>query len=132
MLSMRQKSVNVSRLQLIECLKTNLELHKEQYKEAVTTYHERLKIELKEAYDKVNCGIINEKELFSIQIYFNPPTSHEKDYKEILEMMEMSVDENINLDAESFRAFIKNEWPWTPALLASINDNKTYIYSKLV
>jgi len=28
-------------------------------------------------------------------------------------MMEMSVDENINLDSQSFKAFVKNEWAWS-------------------
>jgi hypothetical protein len=67
--------------------------------------------DLKTSVKKVNASEPAQLARFNIQVVF--PQNHEKDFLEVIEMLEMSVDENINLDAESFRAYIKNEWSWT-------------------
>lgn len=130
MLTLRNKTVNVPRSVLLDSIAANLEIHKAQFQEAVEVYQKRLQIELQEALDIVN-GQINFDTLSKVRVTFNPPQSHEGDYIEVLEMMEMSVDENINLDSESFRAYIKNEWSWSSGLLTSIELNKTYLAGKL-
>jgi len=131
MLTLRNKSVNVSRLALIGILKTNLELYREQYKEAITLYRDRLQYELEDALVIVKKSPLLVPELTKLSVKFNAPEDHENDYIEILEMMEMSVDENINLDSESFRAYIKNDWSWSASLLGAIAANKLYIAGKM-
>lgn len=130
MLTLRNKTVNVPRLVLLKSIADNLEVHKAQFQEAVEVYQLRLQIELQEALDIVNHDA-DFVTISKVKVIFNPPQSHESDYIEVLEMMEMSVDENINLDSESFRAYIKNEWSWSSGLLNSIELNKTYISGKL-
>jgi hypothetical protein len=130
MITLRNKSVNVPRDVLINYLRANLELHKAQFQEAVEVYQKRLQFELQEALDVV-AGQINFDALSKVRVSFNPPQSHESDYVEILEMMEMSVDDTINLDSESFRAYIKNEWSWSAGLTNLIEANKVYLSSKL-
>jgi predicted nuclease with TOPRIM domain len=110
MMNIRQRSVNVSRLQLLEKLKTNLEIHRREYKEAVSDFRTRLMTDLENAVQKV--GTMSIPELRKLRIDIQPPANHERDYTEVIEMLEMSVDDNINLDSDSFRAYIKNEWHW--------------------
>ncbi len=111
MITMHQRSVNVSRNTLLDKLRENLEAHKTEYAEAVADYQERLLGDLKLAAKKV-AKIKDVKDLQNFSFDLPYPQSHEREYTEIIEMLEMSVDENIQLDAQSFRAYIKNEWAW--------------------
>lgn len=111
MITMHQRSVNVARVTLLEKLRENLATHKAEYAEAVADYQERLLADLKLAVKKVG-KIKDVKDLENFSFSLPYPQSHERDYTEIIEMLEMSVDENIQLDAQSFRAYIKNEWHW--------------------
>ncbi len=111
MMNLRQRSVNVSRTELIAKLKDNLDIHRKEYQEALVEYHARLIEDLKLAQKKVSkVTKIEDLKNFRFNVAF--PQNHEKDYVEVIEMLEMSVDDTINLDAESFRAYIKNEWAW--------------------
>lgn len=131
MITMRQRSVNVSRIQLIEIIQKNYDDYCKQYREAIADYRVALRLKLIEALDTVSELKQSDYDVLSVKISFNPPVDHSKEYEEILEMLKMSVDDHINLDSESFRAYIKNEWNWTDSFLKSVNDTKQYIISKL-
>jgi hypothetical protein len=111
MMNIRQRSVNVNRLELLDKLRENLAIHRAEYLEALDEYQARLLADLKLAVEKVN-STQNPKDLqkFSFDIQF--PPNHEQDFLDVIEMLEMSVDSTINLDSESFKAYIKNEWNW--------------------
>jgi hypothetical protein len=111
MMNIRQRSVNVNRLELLAKLRENLEVHRAEYKEALAEFHVRLAEDLKLAAKKV-AKTENAADLknFSFSIQF--PPNHEQDFVDVIEMLEMSVDDTINLDSESFKAYIKNEWNW--------------------
>lgn len=117
-MNIRQRSVNVSRVELLEKLKQNLELHRAEYKEALAEFHTRLLEDLKLAQKKVS-KVENVEDLKNFHFRVSFPQNHEKDYIEVIEMLEMSVDEHINLDSESFRAYIKNEWQWQATFAAA-------------
>ena len=116
MLNMRSQSVNVNRSELISALKANLATHKEELECANRDYKVLVINELHSALDRAAHG-----DFSKVEVSIKKPQSHEKDFVEIIEMMEMSVDETINLDSEAFRAYFKNEWPWKQSfdLLAS-------------
>lgn len=111
MMNLRQRSVNVKRIELIEALKKNLEIHRKEYQEALIDFKTRLVEDLEAGAKHVAQANAEELAKFSVRINF--PQNHEKDFEEVIEMLEMSVDEHINLDSESFKAYIKNEWSWT-------------------
>lgn len=126
MMNIRQRSVNVSRLVLLEKLKANMALHKSEYSEALVECKVRLLADLKAATQKV-AEVKDPLQLrdFKFRFRFQFPVDYTQEYADVIEMLELSVDENINLDAESFKAYIKNEWSWskgfadTKALYAS-------------
>jgi transcription elongation GreA/GreB family factor len=111
MMNIRQRSVNVKRSELLTALRANLETHKEEYKQALIDFKLRLLEDLQAGVEKVNASEPKDLAKFNVQVMF--PQNHEKDFMEVIEMLDMSVDDNINLDAESFRAYFKNEWSWT-------------------
>jgi hypothetical protein len=111
MMNIRQRSVNVKRDELLKALRSNLIKHKEDYTQALIDFKLRLLEDLQAGVEKVTASEPKALAKFNVEVRF--PQNHEKDFLEVIEMLEMSVDENINLDAESFRAYFKNEWSWS-------------------
>lgn len=114
MISLHQRNVKVDRLDLLSKLRANLEVHRAEYNEALDEFYNRLLEDLKLATKKVkNVKSVQELKDFTFNVTF--PQNHEQDYLDVIEMLEMSVDTEIQLDAVSFKAFVKNEWPWQDA-----------------
>lgn len=111
MMTMHQRSVNVDRFELLVKLRENLEIHKKEYAEALVEYQTRLLEDLQLAVKKVKKteDVMDLKD-FKFKLSF--PEDHSQEYVDVIEMLEMSTDNNINLDAQSFKAYIKNEWHW--------------------
>lgn len=118
MMNLNQRSVNVSRTELLTKLRENLVIHEREYAEALVEFKTRLEADLKLALKKVSKEE-DPKKLLGFRFHLQAPQDHSNDYREVIEMLEMSVDENINLDSQSFRAYIKNEWHWRHAFLAT-------------
>lgn len=123
MMNLHQRSVNVNKQELLTKLRENLEIHKTEYKEALVDFKERLLSDLKKGVKLVDKTEAKDLEEFNIRISF--PRSHESDYEEVIEMLEMSTDETIELDSQSFKAYIKNEWQWSVQFAATSNMYKT-------
>lgn len=116
MMNLRQRTVNVNRLELLKALEENREKHRAEYKEALVEFHRRLLEDLEQAHRTVaETKNIEDLQKFRMSILF--PQNHEKDYDEVIDMLKWSADETINLDAESFKAYVKNEWSWTSSFL---------------
>lgn len=111
MMNIRQRSVNVDRIELLEKLHANLAAHRVEYQEALGEYQERLLADLKLAVKKVN-STQNPADLKNFSFNLQFPQNHEQEFVDVIEMLEMSVDPTINLDSESFKAYVKNEWQW--------------------
>ena len=106
--------VNVNRLELIEVLKKNLETHKKEYLEAVEEYWAKCETECK----KLLKGI-KSRTARNVTLMIQAPESHESSYVETIEMLEMSVDETIKMDAANFRRYVKDEWEWKARFLSA-------------
>lgn len=117
-MTMNQRSVHVNRQELLTKLRSNRELHRTEYIEALAEFHERLLSDLKLAVKKVN-STQNTVDLKNFSFHVQFPQNHEREYEDVIEMLEMSVDENIELDSQSFKAYIKNEWHWQGQMRAA-------------
>jgi hypothetical protein len=121
MMNMNGQTVNVKRVDLLTALKANLELHQREYEEAVIEYRQKLYKDLTKAAELVGLeGKLapSEYELKQIKVNFNFPPNYTQMYIEVIEMLEMSVDETINLDAQHFKMYIKNQWGWSAGFTA--------------
>jgi hypothetical protein len=106
---LHSQSVNVSRLQLLSALRSNLEKHKRDYAEAVVNYRIALQVDLTAALVQANDP---KSRLDKINVDFDHPKSYANQYQQVIDMLEYSVDETINLDSQAFRAYVKDEWSW--------------------
>ena len=100
-------SVTVPRLEVIEKLKANLTRHKADYIEAVDAYYEGVEKKLKAELKK-----FKNKPRESVRVSLSFPVTFADSYETAIEMLEMSVDENIVLNRDMFVKFIKDEWEW--------------------
>lgn len=119
-----QQSVNVKRSELLEVLKKNREQHKLDYKEAVEGYRGAKIKALEDALEKVKTEEKPEK--ISLNVSLNRPVNYINEYNQVIDMLEMSVDEFIKLDTDSFQAYIKDNWSWKRSFMSS---NATYMAS---
>ncbi len=106
---LHSQSVNVSREQLLAALRLNLTKHKSDYTQAVINYRLALQADLTQALVQANDP---KSRLDKIKVDFSHPQSYASQYQQVIDMLEYSVDETINLDSQAFRAYVKDEWSW--------------------
>lgn len=111
MITIRQKSINIDRAVLLDALRKNLAVHAAEYTEALTDYRTQIIRKLHDAFEQAK--LVGAADAARITVQFNPPQDHRTDYQDAIEMLEYSADDIINLDQESFKAYVKNEWSWT-------------------
>lgn len=120
MISLHDKKVNVNKIKLIEILKTNRDTHRKEYEEALANFKKAYLLELQEALKVVSAeGVVSDHFYFETK----PPISAIDSYDEIIEMLEMSVDENVSLDSASFQCYVKDQWGWKSIMSNSILSN---------
>lgn len=123
MINMHSRTVNVNRQELLQKLRENKAEHVKEFNEAMIAYRAKLSQEYKELKKKINEA--SDAELSKMRIVFsNAPASHEIDYDEVIDMLSVSVDETIQLDKDSFKAFYKNEWAWTASFKTLVGSYK--------
>ncbi len=100
-------TVNVDRIELIETLKKNRQVHKSQYQDAITGFRIELEKELKQKLKNLKAGIA-----FELLWDNQKPENHITDYDDVIAMLEVSVDKTVQLDHEQFKQWFKDEWDW--------------------
>src|SRR5262249_45495016 len=123
-MTLHQKTINADRLELLNALRTNLERHRSEYTEALVDYQQFITNELYEAWQKAVHSDL--EQAAEIRRIFNPPADHSKDYEDAMAMLEFSVDDKIELNAESFKAYVKNEWSWSALFQATNASYKVH------
>ncbi len=102
------KTIKANKGELMQVVKKNAQEHKKLYEEAFAAYWE-------EATEEVSTKL---KELKSkkarggIYIRIEAPADHTKDYQQAIKMLEMSVDDVLEIDYESFQNLVMDDWDW--------------------
>lgn len=111
------KTVTVNNSGLMKRLNFNMKEHIEQYQEACRDYKtDALKAiddavaKLKRQFDDLEDGEIIQLASVSFKLPF--PESHEEDYLQAIEMLNMSVDSTTILSHEEFRNYVLDQWDW--------------------
>jgi hypothetical protein len=111
MMNQHHRSVNVKRTDLLLALHNGLDAHRKQYAEAVQDFRAKVLRDLKAKTKEVTKA--TDAQLVKVQtLHIVAPQNHEQEYLEMIDLFEVSIDEHINLDHQSFKSFFKNEWPW--------------------
>ena len=100
--------ISVKKDDLLTILKKNRETHKNDFEKAIYFWRKDFKIALSEIQVE-NCDEFpNELE----RMRNNCPESCLKEYDDVIDMFEMSVNETIILTSDAYRKFCKDEWSW--------------------
>lgn len=109
-LNSTERSIKIDRQTLLAALRANLAIHKTEFAEAVVDYKNKLAIDLHAARSSLLNGSVAWDK---VSVTFNRPISHEMDYVEAIEILEYEVRDEVEIDGQSFKAYVKNVWPWT-------------------
>lgn len=100
-------NITVNKATLINILKTNLEQHKADYKEALITYRAAVVVKARELAELAD----TDKE-FNTNLNLTAPQDYSKEYTRLIGMLEMDIGTEVELDAHEYQQYIQDEWNW--------------------
>lgn len=119
--------VTVKKDELLEKLKTNREAHAQLFKDAL----EGFRVESKKKIEKALAGM--EKGTLPRSLNFTIPINRTQQYDEAIEMLEMSVSEEVTLRRYEFNQYILDSWiapqelQGLRAMALSSSNSKAYL-----
>ena len=134
-------NITISKVDLLQILRENLEAHNEVFNAATQAYYENLRAELEESKGKAEAlaKLLSEKlenvtttdpnagmEDFRHGFYIRAvkPTSYESFYKTAIRKAELSQREEFVLADSDFQRYVMNNWEWKNEF---INNATTYL-----
>lgn len=102
------KIIKVKTSDLLTKIKENREKHITEFEKAEKGFMIDSEQRLKKALKEVRAGKKPER-----VISFEKPESHAKDYDAIIDMLEMTVDEELDITYEQFQRYARDQWDWT-------------------
>jgi len=117
------RSVKVKRTELLQKIKINKEKHVKEYQETVANYILEAMKQIDEQIEKLvsrKAEIDAEEtlELPHVSFRLPMPQNHEKDYEQVIQMLQMSVDEELEIKADEFACYVMDDWDWKQDFLA--------------
>lgn len=105
-------TVKVRRNELLEKIEHNRAKHYDLLAKAKEGYRKLVIRELAKALRAARAG-------GALQTAFalTPPQDHTADYDRAIDMLKMSVDDTIELSADDFQRYVRDEWMWSAGTL---------------
>lgn len=117
-------SVRVKREAILERIKENRDKHRAQFEEALEDYRKGVLKELEEWLERARRG-----EKVRRATVLTEPQDHTDDYNQIIDMLEMSVDDEIELTHQEFAQYVRDRWSWQGQFGTTMASNKAYLES---
>lgn len=119
------QKVRVNKGELLAVVQKNRDNHRAEFEKALAEYKEALTTYLNEKIEEVKAGRLVEH-----YIKLPQPEDHTDDYDQVLEMLAMSVDNEIELDYSDFARYVRDDWGWKGQFMASTQTLSTYNMEK--
>jgi len=111
--------------QLLEKLKSNREKHAEDYKNAKEEYRQATAVACRKLLDMIEPGlVVNHSEFLK---NLSRPTDQTKHYDRIIQMLEFTSEDSIELSQEVFTQIVLDEWDWKSGYEATKMSNSSYL-----
>jgi hypothetical protein len=111
------RSVKVEKAELMKILQDNKKKHIKEFDESVKDYKKAALKVAKEHVELAKSGDLDQ--IAKIRAMPQRPTSYEDSYNRAIRMMELSVDDEIELEEQIFNQLVLDEWMWKTAFTAS-------------
>lgn len=121
------EKIRVKKEELLSIVKQNRDKHKNEYSEAIKAYRVKSADLLTKELNKIVNG-----EKFEMLFNLQKPESHEKEYNLAIKMLEMSVDDNIEIEQNEFNELVNDEWDWKRHFKASYLSNSAYFHTESI
>ncbi|MCK5308959.1 MAG: hypothetical protein KAJ73_10130 [Zetaproteobacteria bacterium] len=108
------QGVTVKKEELLAVLKANREKHRAIFEEALEGYRAEVVARLDAALKDAKAG---KKIVTNIRMI--EPMDQTGDYDRIIRMVEMEVDHEVDLDENSFRMYVMDDWAWKEQFLTA-------------
>lgn len=125
------REVKVKKVELLEVVRTNREKHIAGYKEAVEGYKEAALVAIDRAMQRLKTQVEDLRagevlRLAAVSFDLRVPENHEKDYNQVIRMLEMCVEGEVILKADEFACYVMDDWEWKNEWLdvSNIYSNK--------
>lgn len=100
-------SVKVRRTHLLESIKVNRDKHRDVFLKAQEGYRTMVIEELDRMLQEAKDGKPIKRAISLVE-----PQDHTEDYDRVIAMLEMSVDNEIEIDSTSFDQYVNDRWSW--------------------
>lgn len=107
-------SLKYPKQKILNVLRENREAHIKIVREAQKGYREKA-IELFEE----KLALLKASKAVDPNIRMQVPVNHTDQFDQAIQMLEMSVGDEIELDMNQFQSFVMNKWQWQGQFLAS-------------
>ena len=104
------RSVKLNKTELLGIVRENKSKHILAYKEAVDDYIKAARTIVNYNVDKINEGTV--ESISKCKPVPTAPVSYEDEYSRAIRMLELSVENEIDLDADVFNQLVLDEWHW--------------------
>jgi hypothetical protein len=101
------KAVRMRKSVLLQRVRDSKAKHVQDYAEAKAGFQKKLIADLSEALKLAKAGAE-----FRAGYHLEEPEDHSKDYDRVIEMLEVSLDEEVDLPASEFAKYVLDEWEW--------------------
>lgn len=119
------KRVLLDRNELLEIVRENREKHVVAYKEAVADYKKAVINVAKENLALARTGRL--EEIARMKDAPSSPVSYEDSYGRAIRMLELSVEDQIELEEQIFNQLVLDEWHWKHSFMVSNSTYKSLI-----
>ena len=110
------KSVLLDRNELLEIVRANRDKHVTDYREALTDYKKAVVNVAKENLVLARTGRL--EDIARMKNAPGAPVSYEDSYNRAIRMLELSVEEQIELEEQIFNQLVLDEWHWKHSFVA--------------
>lgn len=111
--------INVKKDQLLMKVKGNRDNHRKVFDDGQEVYRERVIAELDSMLSDAKAGRKIQRAVSLIE-----PEDHTSDYDRVIAMLEMSVDDQVELNEIDFQRYVMDQWGWNASF-----QNSTAMYA---
>lgn len=114
----QRRTVKVAKEDLIGRIQSNMDKHPAEFEAGLETYSKAVVQELEDWLERARKG-----KRVTAYTQLRAPEDHMEDYRQVLDMLKMSVDSEIELTHQEFSQFVRDDWGWKEQFTTSLASN---------
>lgn len=118
------RTVKVSKTDLLDRVRANRKAHRAEFEKALEDYQAAVIKELEEWLDAAR-----KRKNVMRTTRLRMPQDQTGDYDQVVDMLEMSIEDTIELTHQEFAQYVRDDWAWKDQFTQTMMSNRTYLES---